>query len=116
PSGWLHAGRWRGLVWEIDGLQKTPPADDVADRAVRRSPHLLELELAHPRLVGRDRRAFDADADALDGLCRIHGHLVVGRVAVLDAEIEIEEFDVEIRMDQLVFDGFPDDPGHLVAV
>ena len=37
-------------------------------------------------------------------------------VAVLDTEVEIDELDVEIRKDQLLFDRFPDDPGHLVAI
>ena len=46
----------------------------------------------------------------------VDGDLVVGLVAVLDAEVEIEQVDVEIGMDQLVLDELPDDAGHLVAV
>ena len=80
------------------------------------SPHFLEIEFLHPRFVGRDGRAFDADADGLDRLGGIDRHLVVGRVAVLDREIEILEVDVEIGMDQLVPDQVPDDARHLVAV
>ena len=44
------------------------------------------------------------------------GDLVVGLVALLDREIEIDEVEVEIGVDQLVLDELPDDPGHLVAV
>ena len=47
---------------------------------------------------------------------RLDRDLVVGRVAVLDAEIEIDQLQVEIGQDQLVLDQLPDDPGHLVAV
>ena len=65
---------------------------------------------------GRDGGAFDADADPLDRLGRLDRDLVLGLVAVLDAEVEIEEVDVEIGQDQLVLDELPDDAGHLVAV
>ena len=51
--------------------------------------------------------------DRLGGFDR---NAVLGLVAVLNAEVEIEEVDVEIRPDQLVLDQLPDDPGHLVAV
>ncbi len=81
-----------------------------------RAVHLLELELLHPRLVGRDGRAFDGDADPLGRFRGVDRDLVAGLVALLDAEVEIEELDVEIGMDQLVLDQLPDDAGHLVAV
>jgi hypothetical protein len=63
-----------------------------------------------------DGGAFDADAGRLDGVRRVDRHLVVGRVAMLDRKVEILEFDVEIRVDELVADELPDDAGHLVAV
>ena len=47
---------------------------------------------------------------------RVDGDLVVGRVAVLDAEVVVLQVDVEVREDQLVLDELPDDPRHLVAV
>ena len=40
----------------------------------------------------------------------------LGGVAVLDAEIEVEQLDVEVREDQPVLDELPDDAGHLVTV
>ena len=36
--------------------------------------------------------------------------------AVLDAEIVIEKVDIEIRMNELVFDELPDDASHLVTI
>ena len=87
-----------------DRLAEDDAAEDVADRAVRRLPHLLQLEFLDALLVGRDRRAFDADAVLLDGVGGVDRHLVVGRVAVLDAEVVIVQVDVEIGMDQLVLD------------
>jgi hypothetical protein len=46
----------------------------------------------------------------------VDGDLVVGGVAVLDAEVVVVELDVEVREDQLVLDELPDDARHLVAV
>jgi hypothetical protein len=50
-----------------------------------------------------------------DGVRRVGRHLVVGLVAVLDAQV-IVYFNVEARRDQLVLDETPDDAGHLVPV
>ena len=67
-----------------DRLAEDHAAQDVADGAVRRLPHLLEVEFLHPAFVRRDGGALDADAVLLDRLGRVDGDLVVGRVAVLD--------------------------------
>ena len=99
-----------------DRLAEDDAAQDVADGAVGRTVHLLEAELLHPRLVRRDGRALHADAHFPDLVGGVDGDLVVGLVALLHAEIVIEKIDIEIRMDQLVLDVLPDDPGHLVAV
>ena len=99
-----------------DRLAEDRAADDVADRAVGRPPHLLEVELLHARLVGRDGGALHGDAVLLGRLGRIDRHLVVGLVAMLDAEVVVLQVDVEVRQDQLVLDELPDDAGHLVAV
>ena len=57
-----------------------------------------------------------ADADLLDRLRRFDGDLVARLVALLNAEIVVEQLDIEIGMDQLLLDEMPDDAGHLVAV
>ena len=105
-----------GDVGDDDRLAEDDAAEDVADRAVRRSPHLLQPELLDARLVGRDRGALHADAVLLGGVGGVDRDLVVGGVAVLDAEVVVVELDVEVRQDQLVLDELPDDPRHLVAV
>ena len=98
------AGTRRGTFLQMIGSRKmTPP------RMLRIVPlgdfHIsLRLELLHARLVGRDGGALDADAVLLDGLGGIDRDLVVGGVAVLDAEVVVVEVDVEIGVDQLVLD------------
>ncbi len=99
-----------------DRLAEDHAAEDVADGAVRRLPHFLEVELLHAGFVRRDGGALDADAVLLDGVGGVDGDLIVGGVAVLDRQIVIFDVEVEIGQDQLVLDQLPDDAGHLVAV
>ena len=103
-------------VGDHDRLAEDDATEDVADRPVGRAVHLLEPELLDARLVGCDRRALHADPVLLDRVRGVDRDLVVGRVAALDAEVEVLQVDVEVRQDQLVLDELPDDPGHLVAV
>ena len=105
-----------GHVLADDRLTEDHAAQDVADGAVRRLPHLLQAELGHARLVRRDRGALHADAVLLDGVGSVDRHLVIGGVAVLHAQVIVVQLDVHEREDQLVLDPLPDDPGHLVAV
>ena len=105
-----------GDVRADDRLAEHDAAEDVADRAVRRPPHLLQAELLDPGLVRRDRGALDADAVTLDRLGGVDRDLVLGGVTVFDAEVEVVELDVEVRQDQAILDELPDDPRHLVAV
>lgn len=88
----------------------------VSDSAVGRQPHLLELELLDSLLIRCDGSALDTDRVLLDGLSGINGDLVVGLITVLEAEIVVLEVDVEVRVNELVLDDLPDDPGHLIAV
>ena len=99
-----------------DRLAEHHAAEDVADRAVRRPPHLLQAELGDAVLVRRDGGALDADAVPLDRVGGVDRHLIVRRVAVLDGQVVVLKVNLEIRQDQLVLDELPDDPRHLVAV
>ena len=114
--GFVHPGTSRGMFEITIGSRKmTPP------RMLRIVPFgeryiSLRPNSSHPRLVGRDRRALHPDAVLLDRVGGVDRDLVVGRVAVLDAEVVVLELDVEVRQDQLVLDELPDNPGHLVAV
>ena len=99
-----------------DWLPEHHATQNVADRAVWRLPHLLQLELFNARFIGGDGSALNANAMLLDGLGCVDGDLVVCCVAVLDREVIILNLEVEIRRDQEVFDHLPDDAGHFVAI
>ena len=84
----LHpAGHQPGDVLADDGLPEHGAAQDVADGAVGRAPHLLQLELLHAVLVGRDGGALDAHVVALHRLRRLHRHAVVSGVSALHAQV-----------------------------
>ena len=87
-----------------------------ADRAVRALPHLVEVVLGHALGVRGDGRALDGDAEALRRIGGIHGHLVVGLVAVGQAQVIVFGLQVHEREDEFVLDHLPQDPGHFVAV
>src|SRR3546814_19168924 len=101
---------------------RRPPRSTLTDTLFpyttlfRSLPHVLEAEFLHAALVRRDGGALDADAVLEDRVGAVDGDLVVGLVAGFDAEIVIDQVDVQVRQDQLFLDELPDDAGHLVAV
>ena len=76
-----RGGAGRGLDWNGEaGSGKQEKSRDAPGTygAIRRTPHLLLLELLHARLVRRDGRTLDADVVLEDRLGRLDHHLVVG--------------------------------------
>lgn len=88
----------------------------ISDGPVWRQPHLLEVELLDARLIRSDCGALDADGILLDRLGGVHRHLVVGLVAVLEAEVVVFQVDVEIGVYEAILYVFPDDASHLISV
>src|SRR5438045_7909347 len=84
-------------AWHVaadDGLAENGPAQNVADGAIGRLPHLLEAEFLHAGFIWRDGGALHSHADPLDGVRRLDRHPVFGGVAMLDAEVVIVQLDV----------------------
>ena len=84
------AGYQSRHVVDHDRRPKDGAAQDVPNGAVRRQPHLLEVEFFDARFVGRDGGALDADADLLDRLGGVDGDLIARLVALLDAKVVIQ--------------------------
>ena len=103
-------------VFDEYGLSKDSAIEDIPDGSVRTLPHLFQIELLYSCLIGGNGGALDAYFVFLDRLSSINGNLVVCGIPMLHAQIEVFDFEVEEGQDQLVLDGLPDDPGHLVAV
>src|SRR5262249_2510280 len=98
------------------GLTEDDAAEDVTDRAVGGTPHLLQAELGDPGFVRRNGRALDPDAELLDRVCGIDRYLVVGGISVLDRQVVVTQVDVQVGQDQLILDELPDNTRHLIAV
>src|SRR5690349_4348015 len=103
-------------ILDDDRLAEDDATKDVADRTVRRLPHLLEAEFLDPSLVRSDRRAFDADAVLPDCFRGFDRDPIVGLVALFHTKVEIKQFDIEIGQDEPLADPLPDDAGHFVTV
>lgn len=112
----LPSGNESGNVLDDDWFSKDCSIEDVPDGAIGALPHLLEVELFDSRLIRSDGGALDADFALLDGLCSFNSDLVLSFISVLDAEVEVEDVEVEEGEDEMVLDGLPDDSGHFVSV
>lgn len=80
-----------------DRFPEDGATEDVTNGAVGRLPHLLQLEFLDASLIGSDRCALDADVVLQNGISTIDGDLIVGLIAVLDAQVERLQFDVQER-------------------
>ena len=89
---------------------------NIANRAVGATPHLLQAELFNTRLIGSDCRALDAHAMLFDRIGGINRHLVVSRVAILDRQVVVTQINIQVGVDQTVFNELPHDAGHFVAI
>ena len=110
------AGHQARDVGDNDRLTEDRAAEDIPDGPVGGAVHALESEFLDSCLVRRDCGALDAHVLALDRLRRVDRHLVVGGVAVEDAQIVVIQVDVQVGEDEPVLDLFPDHAGHLIAV
>ncbi len=90
------AGHKTRYVLANDRLTEDNAAEDVADRAVGRAPHLLQPEFLDALFVRRDRRAFHADADFLDLFGRVDGDLIFGAITFFDTQIVVQQVKIQI--------------------
>ena len=103
-------------VGNDDGLAENHSAQDVANGSIGAAPHLLEAKLFDSRLVRSNGCALDANPVLLDGVSGIDGDLVIGLVALFDAEVVVLERQIEVRVNEAVLDELPNDARHFVAI
>jgi hypothetical protein len=115
-DGFFPSGDEFGYVFDDDGLSEDGAVEDVSNGAIGAFPHGFEMELLDSNFIRGDGGAFDANFAVLNGVCGLEGDLVVGVVSVLYGEVEVEYGEVEEGGDEFLFDVFPDDSGHFVAI
>lgn len=87
-DGFGPAGHQAWDVLTYDSFAEHGAAQDVADGSVGGTPHLLELELLHTLLIRRDGGALNAHVVTPHRLSRLHRHLVISGIAVLNAQVK----------------------------
>jgi hypothetical protein len=73
----------------------------VANGAIGRQPHFLELELLDSLLIRRDSRALDTNRVLFDSLGSIESDLVVGLITVGQTKIVVLEINVQVWVNEL---------------
>ena len=77
---------------------------------------MVEVVLGHALGVGGDGGALHCHAILLGGLGGLHCDLVVGLVALFEAQVVVFGLEVDEGEDEFVLDHLPQDAGHFVAV
>ena len=113
----LLPGAHRGLnAFHHDRCTKNSAVQNGADRSIGALPHFLQIIFCHTGSVGGDGGTFNCNTVFFRCQRGIHRHLIVGLIAVLQTQIIILCFQINIRQQQLVLDDFPQDTGHLISV
>lgn len=112
-KGQLPPWHQSGDVFADDGFSEHSSVQNGSDGTVRGLPHLLQLELLHPLLIGSDCRALHTHLVLKDSVSSIDGHLIVCLVTVLDPQIIILEVHVHIGKHKTIPDPLPNDPSQI---
>ena len=115
-NGFLPSWDQSGNVFDDDWFSEDSSVQNVSDCPIWTFPHFFQIELFHSSLIRCDSGAFDTDLALFDGISSINGNLVIGGISVLDSKIKVFDVEVEEGEDKFIFDGLPDDSGHLVSV
>ena len=99
-----------------NGFSEDSTVENVSDRTIGAFPHFFEIEFLDSSFIRSDCGALNTNLAFLDGIGSINGDLVVGCVSVFNSEVEIQDFEIKERKDQLILDWFPDDSGHFITV
>jgi hypothetical protein len=94
----------RNQEWHIlaeNWLTKHSTSKDISNGAIRRLPHLLELELFNSGLIRRDSGALNPNIVLPNGIRSIHSNLVIGFVTVLHSQIIVLDVKINKWQDQL---------------
>ena len=114
---WLFpvAYAWFDALYN-DRCTENRSVHDRTDRTVRTLPQFFQIVFRHAGCVWSDRCTFYSHAVFFVCQCTVNGNLVVRLISVLQSQIIVFGFQVDIREQKLILDHFPEDTGHLVSV
>ena len=109
----------RNQSWDVlddDRLAEDGAVKDVTDGAIGTLPHFLEFELFDACFIRSDGGALDANFALLDCFGSFKRNFVFSEIPVLNAEIEVEDLQIEEGEDEFILNRFPNDAGHFIPV
>mmetsp|Transcript_23347 Transcript_23347/g.41465 ORF Transcript_23347/g.41465 Transcript_23347/m.41465 type:complete len:377 (+) Transcript_23347:275-1405(+) len=110
------AGNETGDVGNDDGLTEDGPVENIAESAIGTLPHLFQFELLDASLIGSNGGALNADFVFLNGLRSINSDLVIRRISIRESKIIVNDFQIQVRENQLFLNHIPNNPRHFVAI
>jgi hypothetical protein len=115
-NGLSPARNKAGDVLDHNRLTEHSTVEDVADSTVGASPHFLETKFFNATLIRGNRSTLDSDLGTLHGFSTINSDLIVGLITLLNGKIVVLSLEVNVGVDVLFLDPFPDDAGHLITI
>ena len=115
-NGFFPSRDQSGDVLDDDRLSENCSIQNVSDGSIWTFPHLLEFKLFDSGLIWGNSCALDTDFAFLNGFSSIDCDLIVCLITVFNTKIEILNGKFQEGKDEFIFDGFPDDSGHLIAI
>ena len=103
---------WAECLSPRDGARKTVPSRMARIVPVGALPHFLRIVFCHPGCIWCNSGTFNRNTVFFRCQRGIHRHLIVGLVAVLQSQIIVLCFQINIGQQQLILDDFPQDTGH----
>lgn len=105
-----------GNVLNYDRFSEDSSIKNISNSSIGTFPHFLELELFNSSFVGSDGSTLDAYFAFLDGFCSFNGDFIISSISVLHSKVKVLNLDIKEGKDEFVFDGLPDDSGHLISI
>lgn len=103
-------------VADDDRLSEYSTIENVSDGTIWTFPHMLKAEFLDSGFIRSDCSAFNTNFTFFDSIGSINGNLIIGCISVFDTEIKVFNVKIEEWEDKLIFDSFPDNSGHLIAI
>ena len=88
----------------------------ISNCAIGALPHLFKIEFFDSSFIRSNCSTFDSYFALLDSIGSIDGNLIISFIPILHSKIKILDINVKEGIDQMIFDGLPDDPGHFISV
>ena len=109
----------RNQPWNIftnDWLTKHSTIKNITDSSIWALPHLLKIKFFYTCFIRCNGCTFNTYTILFYCIGSINSYLVIGFITIFNTEIIIFNINIQIRKNQFVFNKFPDDACHFIAI